>query len=158
MAKIHDDNKLFELLTLEGMAAGLNRKVVQSKKPGYLKAFHKFNTEKVAKMTEVDIDKLINSDSGVIRNKIKLNAIINNAKKIVSIQKDVGSFDGYVWDFYEKGLKYRDGRGEGIAHKMSADMKLNGLKFTGPSACYIFMVIIGFMPTPKEGERRKWGD
>jgi len=157
MPKIHNDDKLFELITLEGMAAGLNRNVVQGKKEAYIKVFHKFNVKKVAKMSPEDINKLITSDSGVIRNRIKLNAIVNNAIKILSIQEDVGSFDEYVWDYYEKGLKYRDGRGENIAKKMSADMNLNGLKFTGPSACYIFMVIIGFLPMPKESERKKWG-
>jgi len=156
MVKIHDDNKLFELLTLEGMAAGLNRKVVQGKKEAYMKAFHNFNVKNVASMTPEDIDNLVKPESGVIKNRIKLNSIVNNAKEIISIQKDVGSFDEYVWDFYEKGLKYRDERGENIAQKMSSDMKLNGLKFTGPSACYIFMVIIGFLPIPKKRERRKW--
>jgi DNA-3-methyladenine glycosylase I len=156
--KIHDDDKLFELITMEGMAAGLNRKMVQGKKDSYVRAFHKFNVKKVAAMGEGDIDKLMESEGGVIRNSIKLNAIVSNARAIRSIQEDVGSFSDYVWDFWEKGLKYRDGKGEEIAHKMSDDMKLNGFKFVGPSACYIFMVIIGFLPMPKEGERRKWGE
>ena len=94
----HDDQKLFEFLILEGTQAGLSWTTILNRRNGYRKAFCDFNVNAVSKFNQKDVKKLLNDDS-IIRNKLKINSAINNAKQFIQIQKEFGTFDKYLWAF-----------------------------------------------------------
>ena len=94
----HDERKLFEMLILEGMQAGLSWKCILDKRENMRKAFDNFDYKKISKYDEKKIEELLN-DKGIIRNRRKINALIINAKKFMEVQKDFGSFDKYIWSF-----------------------------------------------------------
>jgi len=95
---IHDDQKLFEMLILEGAQAGLSWSTILKRRQTYRKAFSNFDPNMVSKYTQKDIDRLL-QDKGIIRNRLKIQSTINNAKQFLSIQKEFGSFDSYIWGF-----------------------------------------------------------
>src|SRR5437879_13086198 len=95
---VHDDRVHFEFLILEGAQAGLSLSTNLKKREGYLKAFADFDPEKVAKYTDKRLEKIL-QDPGVIRNKLKVHAAVNNAKRFLEVQKEFGSFDEYIWGF-----------------------------------------------------------
>lgn len=148
---LHDDQKLFEMLSLEGAQAGLSWSTILKKRKGYKKAFSNFNILKVSKYTGQDIEKLLN-DPRIIRNRLKIVSVVNNAKCILEIKKEFGSFDFYVWKFVKnktivnnfkkpKDLPYSTK----ISEQMSRDLKKRGFNFVGPSVCYSFMQAIGMV-------------
>ncbi len=146
---VHDDRKLFELLILEGTQAGLNWEMILKKRENYCKAFHDFDPVKIARYRKKDVSRLL-SNPGIIRNRLKIEAAITNAKKFLDIQKEFGSFDAYAWRFVG---------GEPIKHKfkslseipprtkesdaLSEDLKNRGFKFVGSTICYAFMQAVG---------------
>src|SRR3972149_2946211 len=95
---VHDDRKLFEFLILEGAQAGLNWQTVLTKRENYRRAFKNFNPLIISRYGEKEVKELLNN-SGIIRNKLKIEATINNVHKLLEVQKEFGSFDKYVWDF-----------------------------------------------------------
>jgi DNA-3-methyladenine glycosylase I len=95
---IHDDRHLFEMLTLEGTQAGLNWLTILKKRENYKKAFHNFDIKKVAGYSTKDIKRLL-SNTGIVRNRLKIESTISNAKAVLKIQKEYGSFDSYIWQF-----------------------------------------------------------
>ena len=97
---VHDDKIHFEFLILEAAQAGLSWSTVLKKREGYKKAFAGFEAEKVALFTQEDINRLI-EDKSIIRNKLKINAAVNNARKFLEVQKEFGSFDRYIWSFVD---------------------------------------------------------
>ena len=109
---VHEDKKHFEFLILEGAQAGLSWLTILKRREGYRKAFANFAPKKVAKFTEEDFVRLLN-DPGIIRNKLKIRAAINNAQKFLEIQKEFGSFDKYIWSFVASPPPYRRGKGGG---------------------------------------------
>lgn len=148
---VYNDNKLFEFLILEGAQAGLSWTTILKKRENYKKAFNLFNVEKVAKYNSEKITSLL-ANSGIIRNKLKIAAAIQNAKVFIAIQKEFGSFNKYIWQFVEnKPIKnsfktLRDYPAKtSTSEIMSKDLLLRGFKFVGPTICYAFMQAVGMV-------------
>jgi DNA-3-methyladenine glycosylase I len=146
---VHDDTRLFEFLILEGAQAGLSWETILRKRDNYRAAFDGFNPAKVAKYDERKIAALLN-DSGIIRNRLKINAAITNAKAFLEVKKEFGSFDAYVWRFVN-GKPLRRKRGEPIvattpiSDALSKDLLKRGFKFVGSTICYSFMQAVGLV-------------
>jgi DNA-3-methyladenine glycosylase I len=150
-APLHDDRKLFEFITLDAFQAGLSWSTIINKRENFRKAFDNFEAEKISKYGEAKIRKLLN-DEGIIRNKLKIYATIENAKLFLKLRKEFGSFDKYIWQFTD---------GKTIINKwksqkelpatspesdaMSKDMKKRGFKFCGSTICYAFMQAAGMV-------------
>ena len=148
---VHDDQTIFEFLTLEAAQAGLSWYTVLRKRAAYRKAFADFAPEKVAHYGQRQVDSLI-QNAGIIRNLAKILAAINNAGKFLAVQEKFGSFDAYIWRFVEgkpivhriKRLKdYRATSAESDA--LSADLKQRGFKFMGSTVCYAHMQATGMV-------------
>jgi len=141
----HDDNKLFEMLTLEGAQAGLSWETVLKKRDSYREAFLGFDVSKVAKMTTEDIDRIM-QNPGVIRHRGKLESTISNAKATIEVQKEFGSLDAYLWTFVNNTPIVN--RTEVLpktaeSDAMSKALKKRGFKFVGSTICYAFMQACG---------------
>jgi DNA-3-methyladenine glycosylase I len=145
---LHDDQKLFELLSLEGAQAGLSWLTVLKKRTGYRKAFNNFKINQVSKFSESKINELINNPK-IIRNKLKVNSVVKNARSVLQIQKEFGSFDNYLWQYVSskpidnKGVK--NPKADEIAKQLSKDLKKRGMNFIGPTICYAFMQSCGMI-------------
>ncbi len=147
----HDDQKLFEFLILEGAQAGLTWVTILKRRDGYKKAFSDFNALKVSKYTQKRIQKLL-KDESIIRNKLKINSAINNAKQFLKIQKEFDSFDNYLWGFvHYKPIKNKFKKSSNlptsteISEKLSQDLKKRGFNFVGPTICYALMQAVGMV-------------
>lgn len=148
---LHDDQKLFELLCLEGAQAGLSWYTVLSKRENYRKAFDNFDAVKMSKYNAAKIEKLLLNE-GIIRNRLKVNAFVGNAKAYLAIQKEFGSFDKYIWQFTGGKQIKNDVKGMGsvpakteISDTMSKDLLKRGFKFVGSTICYAFMQASGMV-------------
>lgn len=150
--EVHDDKVLFEFLILESAQAGLSWITILKRRDGYRKAFADFDVEKVANFTADDVERLMN-DAGIIRNRLKILAAINNAKLFIQIQKEFGSFDKYMYSFLPqqkpirntiKSMKDIVPRTE-ISDAISKDMKKRGFKFFGTTICYAHMQATGMV-------------
>lgn len=147
----HNDMKLFECLFLDSFQAGLSWEIILKKRENFRKSFDKFNPVKISNYINNDLKRLMN-DKGIIRNKLKIEAVIENANKFLEIQKEFGSFDKYIWQFTNyktiknkfKTLKELPAKTK-EAELMSKDMKKYGFKFIGPVTCYAFMQGIGMV-------------
>jgi DNA-3-methyladenine glycosylase I len=148
---VHDDRKLFELLILEGAQAGLSWNTILDRRQNYRRAFSNFNVRKIAKYNKQDINRLL-KDEGIIRNRLKIAATIENAKRFIEVQKEFGSFDKYIWQFVGGkpiNNKYKEvselpARTE-ESKAMSRDLKKRGFRFVGPTICYAFMQAVGMV-------------
>ena len=148
---VHDDKLLFEFLVLESFQAGLSWLTVLKKRENFRKAFANFNAKKVSKFDKNKFDSLM-QDAGIIRNKLKIEAAINNATRFLEVQKEFGSFDKYVWSFVKgktivnsrKSLKELPAK-TAISDAMSKDMGERGFKFRGSTICYAFMQAVGLV-------------
>ena len=146
---LHDERGLFEFLILEGAQAGLSWEIILRKRDNYRAAFDNFDPRKVAKYDQRKIAKLL-SDAGIIRNRLKINSAIQNAKAFLEIQKGFGSFDAYVWRFVS-GKTIRRKRGAGgqaftpQSDLLSRDLLRRGFKFVGATICYSFMQAVGMV-------------
>jgi len=148
---VHHDPKWLEFLILEGAQAGLSWLTILKKRPNYRKAFDNFNPSKMAAYDTAKINALL-SDSGIIRNKLKIEAAIQNASSFLAIQQEFGSFDHYVWQFVGgRTLKNSWTSVQEIPAQtresaaLSADLKRRGFKFVGPTICYAFMQATGLV-------------
>lgn len=146
----HDDRHLFEMLTLEGAQAGLSWITVLRKRENYRAAFDNFQPPRVAAYTEKKVLELM-ANPGVIRNRLKIESAIKNAKGVIAIQKELGSFDQYLWSFVD-GKPIQNGWEPGgvpasteISDKMSKDLKKRGFGFVGSTICYAFMQATGMV-------------
>lgn len=148
---VHNDRQLFEMLTLEGAQAGLSWATILKRRAGYKKAFSNFNIKKVSQYGEKEVE-LLMSDTGIIRNRLKIISTIENAKRVLEIKKEFGSFDNYFWAFL--GNKPRVNRYKSlnqipaqteISEKISKYLKKRGFKFVGPTIIYAFMQAIGMV-------------
>jgi len=147
----HDDKKLFEFLILEGAQAGLSWITVLKRRDGYRTAFSDFDVLKVSKYTQKHVKKLL-KDESIIRNRLKVNSAINNAKQFLKIQAEFGSFDKYLWGFVNhKPIKNKFKKPDDlpasteISEKLSTDLKKHGFNFVGPTICYALMQAIGMV-------------
>ncbi|QDU32943.1 DNA-3-methyladenine glycosylase 1 [Poriferisphaera corsica] len=148
---VHDDRLLFEFLILEGAQAGLSWITILKKREHYKKVFADFDPVKVARFTETKIEKLL-QDPGIVRNRLKVNAAVTNAKAFLKVQKEFGSFDKYIWSFVDqkpiqntfKTLKEIPAKTD-ISDQMSKDLKKRGFKFIGSTICYALMQAIGMV-------------
>ena len=146
---VHDDTRLFEFLILEGAQAGLSWETILRKRDNYRAAFDGFNPVKVAKYDERKIAALMN-DAGIIRNRLKINSAVTNAKAFLEVKKEFGSFDAYVWQFVD-GKPLRRKRGQPIvattpiSDALSRDLLKRGFKFVGSTICYSFMQAVGLV-------------
>jgi DNA-3-methyladenine glycosylase I len=146
---VHDDAKLFEFLILEGAQAGLSWEIILRKRKAYRRAFDQFNPVKVSKYGDRKITQLL-GDAGIVRNRLKINAAIQNAKSFLEVQKEFGSFDAYIWSFVNGVPKNRK-RGAAVpaisaeSDAMSKDLSRRGFKFVGSTICYAFMQAVGMV-------------
>jgi len=146
---VHDDTRLFEFLILEGAQAGLSWETILRKRDNYRAAFDGFDPKKVAKYDERKVAALLQND-GIIRNRLKINSAIGNAKSFLAVQREFGSFDDYVWRFVNnKPLKRKPGqplaaRTE-LSDALSKDLFKRGFRFTGSTICYSFMQAVGMV-------------
>ena len=147
----HSDKKLFEFLILEGAQAGLSWVTILNRRDGYRFAFSNFDVVKVSKYTQNHVQKLI-QNKAIIRNKLKINSAVNNARQFIKIQKEFGSFDEYLWGFVDykpiknKFKKYSDLPSyTTISKKLSQDLKKHGFNFVGPTICYALMQAVGMV-------------
>ncbi len=148
---VHDDRKLFEFLVLDAMQAGLSWRTVLKKRENFRKAFRQFDPVKIAKFGKRDIERLMN-DAGIIRNRLKIESTVANAKALLEVRKEFGSFDSYIWGFTGgKTIKNKLKKLERLpaesdeSRAMSRDMKKRGFRFCGPVICYAFMQAAGMV-------------
>lgn len=148
---VHDDRKLFEFLILEGAQAGLSWLTILKRREGYRRAFANFNAEKVARFSKKDINKLLQNEE-IIRNRLKVEAAVTNARAFLDVQEELGSFDKYSWQFVD---------GKRVVNKwrkikeipptsrhsdlFSKDLKKRGFKFVGSTIIYAHMQAVGMV-------------
>jgi DNA-3-methyladenine glycosylase I len=146
---VHDDRTLFEFLVLEGAQAGLSWETILRKRDNYRRAFDNFEAQKVAKYDQRRVERLL-ADEGIIRNRLKIAAAIQNARSFLAVQKEFGSFDAYVWEFVN-GRPLQRKRGAPVpvttreSEALSRDLSRRGFKFVGPTICYSFMQAVGIV-------------
>ena len=140
---IHDDRKLFEFLILEGAQAGLSWLTILKKRENYRKAFDHFNAKKIIRYNSSKIKSLLKNE-GIVRNRLKINAVIENAKAFLKIQQEFGSFDTYIWEFID-GKPAKKNQAIEVSEQMSKELKKRGFKFVGATICYAFMQAVGMV-------------
>jgi len=147
----HEDRVLFEFLILEGAQAGLSWSTILAKREAYRKAFRGFDPVKVARFKAEQIKRLMR-DAGIVRNRLKIESAVANARALLGVQKEFGSFDDYIWQFvsgspiknsWSSGQQLPAETGESRA--MSKDLKRRGFNFVGPTICYAFMQAVGMV-------------
>ena len=155
---VYTDQTLFEFLILESAQAGLSWITILRKRENYRKAFANFDAQKVAEFTEQDVEQLL-MDQGIIRNRLKINSTLNNARLFMEIQQKFGSFSNYIWGFLpdKKPIintctdhKNAPARTE-LSDRISLDMKKRGFKFFGTTICYAYMQATGMINDHIEG-------
>lgn len=149
---VHDDCLLFEFLALEGAQAGLSWQTILRKRENYREAFDGFDPAKIAAYGEADRRRLL-ANAGIVRNRLKIDATINNAQRLLEVQKEFGSFDRYIWQFTGNQTIRRPGvltmdnlpAKTAESEAMSKDLKRRGFRFVGPTICYAFMQAVGMV-------------
>lgn len=148
---LHNDRKLFEFLVLDGMQSGLSWKIILNKRKSFRQAFDNFNPKKISSYTSKDVDRLLTNE-GIIRNRRKIESVINNARRFLETKKEFRTFDLYMWSFVNfKTKKNRFQKWSDIptvtkeSEAMSYDMKKRGFTFVGPTVCYAFMQTVGMV-------------
>ncbi|MGN6397792.1 MAG: DNA-3-methyladenine glycosylase I [Mucilaginibacter sp.] len=147
--EVHDDKILFEFLILESAQAGLSWITILRRRENYRKAFADFDVNRVAAFIDADVERLM-QDEGIIRNRLKVLAAINNAKLFIQVQKEFGSFDKYLYGFMPDGKPINNTTGSTpastpISDAISKDMKKRGFKFFGTTICYAHMQATGMV-------------
>ena len=149
---VHEDRKIFEMLILEGFQAGLSWITILRKRENFRKAFKNFDARKMARFGKADVARLM-KDAGIIRNRLKIEGAITNAKCFLEIQKEFGSFDRYIWRFTRNGT-LRNPKGptrktmkatSPESDALSKDLKRRGFKFVGSTVCYAHMQATGMV-------------
>jgi DNA-3-methyladenine glycosylase I len=147
----HDDRHLFEMLVLEGAQAGLSWSTILRKREGYRRAFAGFDAERVARFSARDMERLL-GDPGIVRNRLKVESAVANAKALLAVREELGSLDSYLWTFV--GGRPRRNRFRALSdipaetdesRAMSRDLKRRGFRFVGPTICYAFMQATGMV-------------
>jgi DNA-3-methyladenine glycosylase I len=147
----HDDRVLFEFITLEGAQAGLSWETILNKREAYRAAFAAFDPARVARFTPARVERLM-QNAGIVRNRLKIESTVRNAKAFLAVQREFGSFDAYVWGFV--GGAPRVNRWRTLEHlpartresdTLSRDLSRRGFKFVGSTICYAFMQAVGMV-------------
>ena len=148
---VHDDGKLFEMLILEGMQAGLSWLTILNKRMAFREAFDQFDCKKIALYDEAKIDKLMQNDK-IIRNMLKIQSAIVNAQQFIKIQEEYGSFDAFIWSYVDNKPIHNHFKSEAeipattlLSDKISKDLKKHGFKFVGSTIVYAYMQAIGIV-------------
>ena len=147
---LHDDRLLFEFLILEGAQAGLSWSTILHKRQNYRKAFARFDPKKVAKFTRKDVARLM-KDAGIVRNRLKIESSISNAKAFLEVKKEFKTFDKYIWSFVGGKPKKNSWKSGQVPDRtpesdaMSKDLKKRGFRFVGSTICYAFMQATGMV-------------
>ncbi len=148
---LHDDRALFELLILEGAQAGLSWSTILAKRENYRKAFENFDAEKIARYGARESARLL-ANAGIVRNRLKIAATIQNAKAFLAVQRDLGSFDRYLWSFVggrpivnRRRTRHQVPVRTPESDALSADLRRRGFKFVGTTICYAFMQASGMV-------------
>jgi len=148
---VHDDRLLFEYLILEGAQAGLSWYTVLKKRESYRAAFDNFDTHKIARYGDKKVAELM-ANPGIIRNRLKVHATIQNAKAFMAVQKEFGSFDAYLWRFVNNKPVHRPSNSNNepvgrtdVSDALSKDLLKRGFKFVGSTICYAYMQAIGMV-------------
>jgi DNA-3-methyladenine glycosylase I len=148
---VHDDRTLFEFLILEGAQAGLSWSTILRKREGYRKAFHDFDALRISQYSDADISRLL-ANPEIIRNRLKINAAVTNARTFLRVQQEIGSFDSYIWQFvhgipiqntWKRLADIPSSSAESTA--MSKELQKRGFKFVGTTICYAFMQAVGMV-------------
>ncbi|MEH7253726.1 DNA-3-methyladenine glycosylase I [Neobacillus niacini] len=148
---VNEDRMLFECLTLEGAQAGLSWYTILKKRENYRKAFDNFDVKKIVLYDEQKMEELLHNE-GIVRNKLKINSVITNAKAFLRVVEEFGSFNHYIWSFVDgkpinnhfKDLSEVPATTE-ISDRLSKDLKKRGFKFVGSTICYAFMQATGMV-------------
>ena len=148
---MHDDRTLFEFLILEGAQAGLSWQTILNKRENYRAAFDNFDPNKVAAYGRAKIRELL-ANAGIVRNKLKIDATISNAKAFLAVQKEFGTFDRYIWQFVG-GAPKKNARSASQpvpartpeSDAMSKELQRRGFRFVGSTICYAFMQAVGMV-------------
>lgn len=147
----HDDRHLFEMLVLEGAQSGLSWSTILNKREGYRRAFVGFDAAKVARFTPAKVERLL-QDPAIVRNRLKVESTVNNARRVLEVQRELGSLDAYLWSFvggrpivgtWTSMWDIPSSTPESVA--MSKDLKRRGFRFVGPTVCYAFMQATGMV-------------
>ena len=148
---VHDDRVLFEFLILEGAQAGLSWSTILKKRENYRRAFARFDPAKVARFTASEVQKLM-KDEGIVRNRLKIESAVTNARAFLEVQKEFGSFDRYLWPFVGgKPIRNRRNGTKDIPARsaesdvLSKDLQRRGFRFVGSTICYAFMQATGMV-------------
>jgi len=148
---LHDDRGLFELLILEGAQAGLSWLTILKKRDNYRKAFHGFDPQKIAGYTATDVQRLL-ADPGIVRNRRKIESAIRNARGVLAIREEFGSFDSFLWRYVDYQPIQNAWRSlaevpakTAISDMISKDLKKRGFNFVGSTICYAFMQAVGMV-------------
>lgn len=148
---VHNDRKLFEYLVLDAFQAGLSWSTIINKRKNFRRAFDNFNYKLIARYDKRKINSLL-KDAGIIRNRLKINATVDNAKSFIKVKQEFGTFDKYIWQFTGGRTihnKWRTLKEIPVKTKesdaMSKDLKLRGFRFTGSKICYAFMQAAGLV-------------
>jgi DNA-3-methyladenine glycosylase I len=150
---LHDDRRIFEFLLLEGFQAGLSWRTILHKREAFRAAFHDFDPERIARYTDDDLQRLLN-DAGIVRNRLKIQAAVTNARRFLEIQKEFGTFDRYIWGFTDnrtlrnpQGIRSFDEvpATSPESDALSKDLKARGFKFVGSTICYAHMQATGMV-------------
>jgi DNA-3-methyladenine glycosylase I len=148
---VHDDRRLFEMLTLEGAQAGLSWSTILNKRAGYRRAFAGFDPETVARFSTQKVDRLL-ADPSIVRNRLKVESTVANARAVLRVQEEDGSLDLYLWSFVGGAPTVNRYRTLGQipaetaeSRAMSKDLKKRGFRFVGPTVCYAFMQACGLV-------------
>ena len=149
----HNDKKLFEMLILEGAQAGLSWETILKRRDVYKKTFYNYDIKKISKMTDNDLNKILNiTENPIIRNKLKVYSVQKNALAFLEIQKKFGSFDKYIWNFIDNKQRVNHYKNSSeipafskLSEKISKDLKKRGFSFIGKTIIYAFMQAIGMV-------------
>ena len=148
---LHDDRRVFEFLILEGAQAGLSWETILKKRTAYRKAYDRFDPKKVARYDRRKVALLL-ADAGIVRNRLKIGASIDNARAFLAVREEFGTFDAYLWGLV--GGKPKRNRWKKLAEipartpegdALSKDLKARGFRFVGPTICYAFMQAVGMV-------------
>jgi DNA-3-methyladenine glycosylase I len=156
----HDDRKHFEFLVLESAQAGLRWLLVLKRREAYRRAYDKWNVQEISDYDDKKREWLLSEKSGIIRNRLKVDASINNARRFLKIVKEFGSFDAYIWSFTngkQRTTRPRPSRVEDLpaqsdlSRRLSKDLKARGFRFVGPVICHSFLQAIGVIDEHMQG-------